>query len=635
MKWFTILLFASAASVPAAPALAQEGEQGAQETSPGESAAVTGARRRDEIVVASGVGEYAEQIGRAVTLLTRTDIEESQALALSDLLRRVPGVSVSRNGGIGSFTGVRIRGAEAEQTLVLIDGVRVNDPSSPSGTFDFGNLLTGAIQRVEVLRGPGSVMWGGQAIGGVVNVVTEQAEWGTRARGNAEYGAFDTVSANAALIAANERLNGTLTAGYFRTGGISAAASGSEADGYRQFGVTARGGVNFSDNVSLDLRSYFADSRVEQDGFPPPNYTLADTLEYADGRELYGYAGLRVKLFDSAFDNRFAVTLADIHRDNFDPAAGAVPVFFGRGSSERYGWQGDYNSYDWFRGVIGLEHEDSRFDDGASPASTGITSGYAQAIVTPIDDLTLNAGARYDDHRDFGGHTSLAFSAAYKPGYYTVLRAAYGEGFKAPTLYQLNSFFGDPFLQPETARSYEAGFEQRVEALNLQLAATVFRRDTVNQIDFDLGTFTYGNIARTRATGIETSASASFGALRVEASYTHLKAENRSPGANLGNDLARRPRDFGSLSADYRFDSGDGPSIGATLFVAGRSFDDAGNFTRLGGYVLVGIRGEVPLGERFAIYGRVENLFDEQYQTVAGYGTPGRAAYAGLRVRLD
>lgn len=587
----------------------------------------------DVVVTATGAPQSRAEAGQAITVVTRADLERRQTVSLADYLATTPGVVVTRNGGPGNFTGVRIRGAEAEQTLTLIDGVRVNDPSSPGGSFDFGNLLAGSVERVEVLRGANSVAWGSQAIGGIVNVITERPIDGVRVRAAGEYGYRDTGYATASLAAGSERVRGSVTGGWLRVDGISTAVSGTERDGYRQYGATAKLVVEPTPGIGADVRLYYANSRLDLDGFPPPTFGFADTAEYSTSKELYGYAGLFADLADGRFRNRIAFTLADVNRDNFDPAIGTAAYFSGRGRSERYEYRGDLALADAIRIVGGAEHEDSRFDDLAgTKASTGITSFYGQAIASPLRRVTVTAGVRHDDHEDFGGKTTLGGNAAIGLGGGTTLRATYAEGFKAPTLFQLFSSFGTPTLRPETAKSYDAGIEQRLGA-RARIGATWFQRRTVNQIDFDLGTFTYANIARTRAEGVEINGELRpSDRLTVQASYSHIASRNRSPGANLGKQLARRPRESVSVSADWT--SPWGPSLGGTLSMVGDSFDDPGNFTRLDSYVLAGVRAELPLGDRLAIYGRIDNLFDANYRTVAGYGTYGRAAYVGVRARL-
>lgn len=585
------------------------------------------------VVVASGVEQEAETTGRSITVLDRDLIEARQTVSLSDLLATTPGVSSTRNGGPGGVTAVRIRGAEDAQTLVLIDGVRANDPSAPAGAFDFGNLLTGAVQRVEILRGPNSVIWGSQALGGVVNVVTQKPVDGIEARANAEYGYADQISANAAVAAGNDTVQGALTGGYFRTDGISQAAAGTEADGYRQYNASGRLRVEFAPGFGADLRGYYANSRLELDGFPAPTFSFADTDEYSTAKELYGYAGLFANF--GGLENRVAFTIADINRDGYDPAPGAfTPHYLYRGRSERYEYRGDAKLVEQVRVTFGAERENLRFYDGSDTYRADITSFYGQAIVTPIEQVTLTAGIRNDDHSRFGGHTTWGASAAVKPLENTLLRASYGEGFKAPTLYQLFApFYGTDTLRPETAKSWEAGIEQSALAGAARLAVTYFHRDTRNQIDFDLVSFTYANIARTRAEGVEIElALKPVEAFTVTANYTYTDAENRSAGFE-GNQLARRPQDTASLSADYRLPFG--LSLGGTVTIVGDSFNDQGNFTRLDGFALGSIRAEMPIGDRFAVYGRVENLTDEKYETVSGYGTYGRAAYAGVRLKLN
>lgn len=585
------------------------------------------------VVVASGVEQEAETTGRSITVLDRDLIEARQTVSLSDLLATTPGVSSTRNGGPGGVTAVRIRGAEDAQTLVLIDGVRANDPSAPAGAFDFGNLLTGAVQRVEILRGPNSVIWGSQALGGVVNVVTQKPVDGIEARANAEYGYADQISANAAVAAGNDTVQGALTGGYFRTDGISQAAAGTEADGYRQYNASGRLRVEFAPGFGADLRGYYANSRLELDGFPAPTFSFADTDEYSTAKELYGYAGLFANF--GGLENRVAFTIADINRDGYDPAPGAfTPHYLYRGRSERYEYRGDAKLVEQVRVTFGAERENLRFYDGSDTYRADITSFYGQAIVTPIEQVTLTAGIRNDDHSRFGAHTTWGASAAVKPLENTLLRASYGEGFKAPTLYQLFApFYGTDTLRPETAKSWEAGIEQSALAGAARLAVTYFHRDTRNQIDFDLVSFTYANIARTRAEGVEIElALKPVEAFTVTANYTYTDAENRSAGFE-GNQLARRPQDTASLSADYRLPFG--LSLGGTVTIVGDSFNDQGNFTRLDGFALGSIRAEMPIGDRFAVYGRVENLTDEKYETVSGYGTYGRAAYAGVRLKLN
>jgi len=627
---------AFAAVAIAAPAWAQE----TPASNDDQSVVIADAIRKDDIVVtATGVPQSPEDIGQAVTVIDRQTIEQRQTVALSDLLATTPGVTVTRNGGLGTLTAVRIRGAEGEQTLTLIDGVRVNDPSSPGGAFDFANLLAGSIDHVEVLRGPNSVPWGSQAIGGVVNVTTMQPADGLQARGNVEYGSFNSVFANGGVSGKSGIVAASLNAGYLKTDGISAAASGTEPDGYRQVGATGRVQVALTDTISLDLRGYYAHSKVDIDGFAfVPPYLPIDDAEYAKTQELYGYAGLNADFLNGRFKNRVAFTIADINRDNFDPSfSTTTPSFLARGRSERYQYQGDFQVTQQVRFVAGAEHETTRFNDGTLFKSRGVTSFYGEAILSPINRLIITGGLRYDDDSAFGGHTTWGANAVYTLPTETTIRASYAEGFKVPTLYQLYGPFGlgNKDLKPETARSYDIGIEQKLIGNTVSASATWFHRDTTNQIDYDPGTFSYGNIDRARAEGVEIALNMRpSNTLTLSAAYSFIDAKNRArTDANFGNDLARRPHQSVSASIDWKTPIGLG--VGATVLTVGDSFDDAANLNRLDGYTIVGLRADFPIGDKFSIYGRVDNLFDEQYTVVRGYNTPGRATYGGIRLKFN
>lgn len=588
------------------------------------------------VVVASGVEQRADQVGRSITLIDRAEIEQRQTVALSDLLATTPGVTVVRNGGLGTATALSIRGAQSDQTLVLIDGIRVADPSSTGGAYNFASLLAGSVERVEVLRGPNSVTWGSQAIGGVVNVTTLQGAQGLHVRANAEGGSFGTFNGNAAIAGGNDRITAGLTAGYLTTDGISAAANGKEADGYRQVGVTGNVEVKLVEGLSLDLRGYYADSKVDLDGYAPPTYDFGDTNEFAKTQELYGYAGLKNALFGGKLRNRIGFTLSDIHRDGYNDDSSIAYRY--RGRAERTTYQGDATLAQQLRLVFGAEHEQSRirYDEGFGSVgrySVGITSFYGQAIVTPIAPVTLTGGVRHDDHDTFGGHWTWNADLAVRATADTLLHASYGEGFKAPTLYQLYSAYGFRGLQPETAKSYEAGVRQMLAGGKVALGVTWFHRDADNQIDYNFDTSTYYNLNKTRAEGFELEGMLQpVKALTVRANFTHVTSENRSAGY-LGNDLPRRPRDTGSVSADYRFPFG--LAIGGTVTMVGDSFNDVGNATPIDGTALAGVRAELPVTKMLSVYGRIDNIGDVRYQQITGYGTYGRAAYGGVRVRFQ
>ena len=594
------------------------------------------------VVTANRTERPLAQVTESVTVIEGDEIRRRQPLVVTDLLRTVPGVTVTRNGGVGGVSGVSIRGGGTDQTLVLIDGVRINDPSSPAGGFNFADLLGGTVARVEVVRGTPGVIWGSQAVGGVVNLLTapptDQPTLDLRGEGGWRNTANVAGTAAGAIGPVRASLGGT----YLRTDNISAAASGTERDPYRNAGAHARVEVAVTDTLNLDLRGFYTDAKANIDGFDFTTFAPADTGDTTRTKQRVGYAGVNLSALGGRLRNRLAYSGTRIVRA--DRTAAGEASFDARGSTERIEYQGVANPSTGVEAVFGVEHERQRsFTDGfgsTERTARNLQSAYTQLALTPDQRLTLTGGVRHD-RLSGNGNTTLGAGAAWSPLDALTVRASYGEGFKAPSLFQLASNFGNPALAPERARSFEAGVATRLADGQVTLGAAAYRRDTRDLIVFvgcdgdprplcvDRPSGTYDNVARARAEGVElTGEVRPVPALSVSAQYSLIRATDRSTGLVL----ARRPEQTVSALLDYRWAFG--LETGATVLHVGDSFDDAFEGVPLDGYVLVNLRASLPLGSRFALTGRVENLFDAHYQTAAGYGQPGRAAYAGLRVAL-
>jgi vitamin B12 transporter len=485
------------------------------------------------------------------------------------------------------------------------------------------------------------VLWGSQAIGGVINVITRAPTDSFEVRATGEYGRYETGRLSGAVSGRVGPTAISAGAGYLTTDGISVADGGAEKDGYHLFGAHVKTVTDITDQLSLDLRGFYTKSKVDLDGFPAPSFTLGDTDEYQRQQQIVGYAGLNADLFDGLFKNRLAASFTRIDRDTYDPAAVPVKNFDARGRNLRFEYQGVAN-LGIVRATFGAEHQEEKLrtisaffgPPVTARAKANIDSVYIDAHATPITGLNLGAGIRYDDHNQFGDATTLSADLAYSPnGDSTIFRASYGEGFKAPTLYQLYGDFGTATLRPEEAKGWDAGIAQKLIGDAVEVRATWFQRTTTNLIDFDLSTFTYANIARARARGAEVELRiAPTRDLLFTANYTYTKSVNRERSdPNFGNQLARRPRNTVNVTGDYRWAFG--LTTGATITHVSGSFDNAANTVRLGDYVLVDLRASFPVTDQIELYGRVENLFDERYQTAAGYGQLGRAATAGVRLR--
>jgi vitamin B12 transporter len=619
------------------------------------AAAETSSAVQTIVVTANRISEPVETVGQSITVIDTQSLSARQAISVADVLRTVPGVSFARNGGIGTATSVFIRGAESDQTVALIDGVKLNDPSSPGGGFNFGNLLVGNIERIEVLRGPSSVIWGSQAIGGVVNVITAGPSDALLVNVRAEGGWRRTGQIVGNISGRAGPLSVSGGGGYFRTDGFSTfneRRGGQERDGYRNVGANLSLKLDLNDAISIDARSYYSQGRTAIDGFPAPAFAFADTREFVRTRELVGYAGLNAALFDGKLRTRVGYAITDTRRRNIDPDLALPETFTGNGRNRRLEFQSVLTLNEALGATAGIEREVSTFDTESfgGPVSRGRTSTnsiYGQIRISPVNGLILTGGLRHDDHSRFGGATNSAASIIYSfNGDTTRIRASYSEGFKAPTLFQLQSSFGNQSLRPEQAKGWDAGITQRFLAGAIEVTGTYFSRDSRNLITFiscplpRIGictgrpSGTFDNVAAARANGTEfTLALRPIDALSISLNHTWLKAENRSVGmSNFGRRLARRPSQTVNAAIDYRWPSG--LATGVTITHVGSSFDTASNSPKVEGYVLADVRLAYPVTTAVELYGRVENLFNEKYETIFRFGTPGRAAYVGVRLRL-
>ena len=590
----------------------------------------------DIIVIASGIAQPRNETGQAITVIDRDRLDTLQSTTIADALRTLPSVAVAQRGPVGSQTSIFLRGANSAQTLVLVDGVRVNDPSSPNGAFDFGALQTGNFERIELLRGANSVIWGSQAIGGVISLTSFIPTDTIAVRAMAEAGQADSIRTSANLSGTSGALSGSIGGGYYRTDGISALTGGTERDGYDAYSANARLEIALGDNAAIDLRGFYNRGRIEYDS---PFGLGANALPESRNRQFVGYVGARAALFDGALINRIAFTRTDIDRLGTDPVAFSFNNFDISGSIDRFTYQGELRASNAITLVFGAEHEETRTStafEGAAPdlAENRVTGGHAQLIVRPLPGMTVTGGVRHDDYSDYGGQTTLAANAAFTPnGGATLLRVSYAEGFRAPTLSEGQPPFGNPALRPETAENIDIGIEQKLLGERAMIGVTWFRRTSNDLIAFSFDTFQSENIDRARASGVEVElALRPTDRVDIRANWSRVDAINRSPGPLFGKRLALRPQDSVTLTADWRtpWDV----RLGTTVTVTSDSFDNAANTVRLDGFTLVALRASLPITQGIEAFARVENLFDAHYTTVAGFSTYGRGAFAGVRWSL-
>jgi vitamin B12 transporter len=583
------------------------------------------------VVTATRTPETEDQILASVSVIDREEIERRQFRSVPDALRGLPGISTSGSGGAGQPASLFLRGTNAGHILVLIDGVKVG--SATLGTAPLQDLPIAQVERIEVVRGPRSSLYGSEAIGGVIQIFTRRGGGDLRPRFGVGAGSFDTASVAGGLSGGGERGWFDLGANLEYTDGINAcdgrafpfAGCGvdeSDRDGYRNLGVSARAGYEFSDRAKVDVSLLTSDNRTDFDGS-----IFSGNLSRSE-QQVLGVEGTLRPL------EAWTLTLsAGRSQDSYRAfyADAFVPErFVDSFETERdsFGIQNDLALIPDQLFTVGLDYQVDRIagtvdytDDSRS--NTGVYGQYLGSIGAN----ELAASLRYDDSRQFGGQTTgnAAWGYLFEQGIRVSL--SYGTAFKAPTFNDLYyPGFGNPDLSPEESASVELGLTGTLPLGRWELS--LYETDIDDLITFDAVTFAPANIASARIRGFEASGMLLVQEWNLGASLTLLDPENRSDGSNQGNLLPRRPEQMLQLDLDRQFERW---SAGLSIYVAGRSFDDLANAERLDGYTLLGLRAEYAPTPSVRIQGRLENALDEDYQTAYLFNQPGRAFYLTLR----
>lgn len=569
----------------------------------------------DEVIVTASRLPTAPDVITGAHVIDRAEIEARNITFAADLLSTVPGVSVARTGAFGGVTAIRIRGASPDKTLVLIDGVPVDDPSDPNGAFDASSLQTGDLERVEILSGPQSSLWGSEAIGGVVAFTTRELD-GLRA--NLEGGSFGTVRGFVGAGTATDRYAFNANLGSFRTDGISKADTGTEKDGFKTFTANAGGRAALTETIRLDARLRYTTSNAETDGFAPPTYALGDTPDRARSRTWQGSARATVEAL--GLTHQLSVSAYDLSRKNI--------------SSYPSSFDADRQVFRWTAArddalVLGAERQESAAHlSSGNSRDLSNTAAFAVGRLA-LERITFTASARYDDPEAYKAKATgrLAAAADLGAGFTAVVSA--GTGFKTPTISQVvcdYCFAPAVPLRPERAE----GYDLRLGWSNTRISAavTAYRLLVRNQISYVASR--YINIAKTSSSGLEAELDAKVSdSLRLKLGYAWLDAIDRS----TNRSLLRVPDHSASAALFWT----QGPWTGALTVRGETSQSDTARdgFSRAvrKGFVTADLAGSYALNDRITLTARVENLSDKRYAEVLGYGEPGLAGYVGVKFK--
>ena len=578
------------------------------------------------VVTADRVGQSETAVSADTTVIDRKAIEQSQASSVSELLRSQVGVDVVSSGGIGKLTSVFLRGANSGHTLVLIDGVRVG--AATTGSFDWANLSTADIERIEIVRGAQSSLYGADAIGGVIQIFTRQGEKGTQVQLQSEAGSYATISGMMQLRGKTAAgISYALTSDGVKTNGISVAANGTENDPYRRTTLSGRVNIPVGEGeLNLIARSVRGHSSLDG-GFP-----FGDVLNYTNAtKQSMLSAKLTYPLTDTLESS------IQISRSN-DEAVGQDPVNTFNNSDfrtqiDQLSWQ-NHIDLDSLSLLAGIDIFQSSGDSNSAPLHRKMLQSAAFAVFAWDTDWgNLNASIRRDRNSITSSQTTYKTGIALHPLDGLKVTANYGTGFKAPSLNDLyfpTSLFasGNPALKAETSQGWDAGvaYHHQLKALEGDIAFTWFQQNYRNLIVWQASpTFFYSpaNIGTARTQGLEIEATIAYHATYLKGNWTYLDAKDQTTGTRL----PRRAREAANITLGTTIANLQAAAIWHRV---GARYSSPGNTKPMAAYQKVDLRLSYAINKQWKLTARVENAGDKRYEEVSGYGVRGRSWYGGV-----
>lgn len=616
------------------------------------------------IVSATRVPTSIEQIGSSVNVIDADEIKRHQWQTLPEALATIPGLHVVQSGPTGTQTAVFTRGANSNHTLVLIDGVKASDPSHPNGAYDFAHILLDDVERIEIVRGPQSTQYGSDALGGVIHIITRTGQGKPRVSGRVEDGSFGTYARTASVRGGSQVAHYAATIMHTETDGQSItperlrAGQAEERDGYRNTTYSGRIGVTPAPGFSMQWVSRYSKAHTDLDVG-----SGEDTDSYGVTRQATNRLEARGTFLRDIWQPMLAVSHTWHQRLNFNERQSTLgDEDHTRHNGERIKaeFQNDFRTASWNTLTLGAEREKetmksvgvstygSAFGDFIisqdSNATARSTALYLLDHFTPGKYFRLNAGLRVDDHDSFDAETTWRVTpVVIIPETATRLKGSVGTAYKAPSLFERfgrsptnfgNQFFGNPNLLPEETFGWEAGVEQAFWGGRVDTGLTFFKSRFENLIKtVFLPTFdsTTVNINTASSLGGEYYlAVRPVNAFHVRLDYTYTRTRD-----DIGLELLRRPRHRGRLTLEYRPLSPLGLTL-ETLYVGERQDIDRVTGSRLTAddYTLVNLGGSWSWSQAWAVYARVQNLFDREHEPASGFQGLGRGVFVGVRGTL-
>jgi len=608
----------------------------------------------EEILVhASLVPISSERSANAITLIDYEQIENRSVSSISELLRNVPGLAVSKSGVQGSQTQIRVRGSEANHLLVLIDGIEANNPSQNDG-LNWGTFVASDIERIEVVRGPQSSMLGSDAISGVINIITKNADKPRSLRIFSENGSFDTNNNGISFGLINDGFNARLGLSQLQTDGANISRAGKERDGYKNRNLTFKSGFNFNENlqVAFSLRRSDGmneyDSDFDFDGLVDDqdkvtkfeNTIMGFKFDYLNSDKTWQYhaAISESKSNNKDFQEALLGTSTSSTKDQlrfisskyWDEFSQRIS-FLAEHEREKFSQRGRINDYGIY-GVFNPNQDQSR-------NTNSIAIEYRADI---FNKTTLAASTRRDDNSQFKDANTFKVELIYDLSANARLRSSYGTAVKNPTFTErfgfYTNFIGNPFLQPEKSISWELGLDHKFYGGNFTLSATLFNSELDNEIDgnaIDPITFGFTAINKpglSKRNGLELNSYIQPSKnITLNTSYTFTQSQELDAIGKYQNEV-RRPRHVASFNLSWQ--KSDALSINTNIQYNGSQEDIVyPTNIKLADYTIFNLSANLSVSKKLDTYLRLENLFDESYEEIFGYQPLGFGAHIGIRYR--
>lgn len=600
------------------------------------------------VISATRIPTPEDELGSSVTVITADDIAKKQLRTLPDVLQSVPGLNVVQSGGIGGVTSVFIRGTNSNHTKVLIDGIDMADPSTPTGAFDFSNLNVADIERIEVLRGPQSGLYGSDAVGGVINIVTKSGKGPAAFSGSAEVGSFGTFNQDASISGSTNRFNYSFNAMHLYSDDtpvtptdLLPAGQNRTANSYDNKTYSTKLGAKVSDDWDAGLVARYIESDLR---FIGSNFNVTpnvpDTQRSQNTtKQLFTRGTAHTQSFDGLLDQTFGLSYTEYKRTSFSPSS-TPSLSISNGDRLKEDWQGNIGLADNQVLVMGLENQSEELHTTAITPSTDTQAGSVE-LQSSFDDILFNSiSVRHDRNSRFGGDNTYRIAPSiHVPNSGLRLKGSLGTAFKAPSLNDLfvddvpDNFFSNPNLKPEKSIGYDAGFDQTLLDKRLQFGSTYFHNSIKNLITTNDAFTTNINVGKAETYGFENFVSVKPESdLTLRADYTYTIANDEVK----HQELLRRPKHKASLTGTWQ--ATPVAMLSATALYVGSWIDTDryGNISRLksDGYTVFNLAGTYDLGDGVTAFARIDNLFDKTYQDPVGFDRPGLGVFAGIRVNF-